>query len=265
MVFALCVSAALPGGAISGADAVPRGPGGAGGAAATRARRFRWAAGRARSLRRALRRCGAARCASPARAWGVFSGLRVVWGELSVAPGRTARGGGGFRSGGLPQGFLCGFFVQSPGRSRMAVRPVRGEAEACVSSRRPRLGSAWLGALWQFGVRSLGKAQTRHPTCASLRIQSHLSDPRIMQSMLLLFACSAVALLPAPARQHRARGVVRMGWGDPPVCEPRPRSDFCARCTPSTRLAVGTPIARAGLVRGDHQIEHRGLRRPPRD
>ena len=89
-------SAALPGGAISGADAVPRAPGGAGGAAATRARRFRWAAGRARSLRRALRRCGAARCASPARAWGAFSGRRVVWWELSVAPGRTARGGGGF-------------------------------------------------------------------------------------------------------------------------------------------------------------------------
>ena len=37
-----------------------------------------------------------------------------------------------------------------------------------------------------------------------------------MQSMLLLFACSAVALLPAPARQHRARPLM-MGWGDPPV------------------------------------------------
>jgi len=89
-------SAALWGGAISGADAVPRAPGGAGGAAATRARRFRWVAGRARSLRRALRRCGAADAPLPARAWGVFSGRRVVWRELSVAPGRTARGGGGF-------------------------------------------------------------------------------------------------------------------------------------------------------------------------
>ena len=72
-----------------------------------------------------------------------------------------------------------------------------------------------------------------------------------MTRSLLLFACSAVALL--PSRQQHKRSVMRMGWGDPPVCEPRPRSDFCARCTPSTRrpprrwrlsfLSVGAPIA----------------------
>jgi NAD(P)H-flavin reductase len=54
-----------------------------------------------------------------------------------------------------------------------------------------------------------------------------------MTRSLLLFACSAVALL--PSRQQHKRSVMRMGWGDPPVCEPRPRSGFCARCTPSTR------------------------------
>ena len=139
------------------------------------------------------------------------------------------------RSGGLPQGFLCGFFVQSPSRSRTAARPVRGEGEACVSS---RSAQPWvqlgMGSL-AFWCALLAKRKPDNQPARRSVSQSHLSDPRIMQSMLLLFACSAVALLPAPARQHRARGVVRMGWGDPPVCEPRPRSGFCARCTPSTR------------------------------
>ena len=47
-----------------------------------------------------------------------------------------------------------------------------------------------------------------------------LASPSAARSRLLNqvgFACSATALLPAPARQHRARGVMRMGWGDPPV------------------------------------------------
>ena len=43
-----------------------------------------------------------------------------------------------FGAVGCPQGFYCGFFVRSPGRSRRAARPVRGEGEACVSSRRPQ-------------------------------------------------------------------------------------------------------------------------------
>ena len=120
------------------------------------------------------------------------------------------------RIGGLPPSvFYVVFFVQSS-RSRTAARPVRGAAEGCVSSRsRPTFGAAWP---WLSGILvcSLGKAQTRQPACASRRIKSHLSDPRIMQSMLLLLACSAVALLPAPARQHRGRAL-QMGWGDPPV------------------------------------------------
>ena len=202
---------------------------------------------------------------------GVFGIACGAWGALRGAGAHCWRGRRLFGVVGCPQGFYAGP-CRSPGRSRTAARPVRGSIEACVSS---RSAQPWvqlgMGSL-AFWCALLAKRKPDNQPARRSVSQSHLSDPRIMQSMLLLFACSAVALLPAPARQHRARGVVRMGWGDPPVCEPRPRSGFCARCTPSTRrpprrwrLRHRWLDTRAGLVRGDHQIEHRGLRGTPRD
>ena len=91
------------------------------------------------------------RCASPARAWGVFSGRRVVWWELSVVPGDVLAGGGGSSDWwAAPSVFYVVSFVQSPGRSRTAARRVRGAAEACVSSRRLRVGFSFSCslALW---------------------------------------------------------------------------------------------------------------------
>ena len=38
-----------------------------------------------------------------------------------------------------------------------------------------------------------------------------------MARSLLLLACAATALRPAPSRQQHKRSVMRMGWGDPPV------------------------------------------------
>ena len=154
------------------------------------------------------------RCASHlARAWGAFSGRRVVWGELSVAPVRTARGGGGrSERWAAPKVFIVVSLSSRPVAvvSRPDWSVVR--ARRAFHSGGPSLSAGWH---WLSGILvcSLGKAQTRQPTCASLRIKSHLCEPTTMQSMLLLFACSATALLPAPARQHRARGVMRMGWG----------------------------------------------------
>ena len=196
--------------------------------------------------------------ASQARAWGAFSGLRVVWGELSVAPGGTARGGGGSSERWAAQGFLCGFFVQSPGRSRTAARRVRGKLETCVS--RALAASALSLAILLSVILALAsgcalrvdldltglqrlrrrKEPLQLKRCRALSsahdntsfATEHCTNT--MARSLLLLACAATALVPTSRQQHK-RSVMRMGWGDPPVCEPRPRSGFCARCTPSTQ------------------------------
>ena len=152
------------------------------------------------------------RCASSESVGGVFG---IAWappGALRGAGTHCWRGRRFFGVVGCPPGF---YVVSCPvARSQSYRGPTgpwlnRGVRFARSASPLPWLGSLLSGNL----VCSLGKAQTRQPTCASLRIQSHLCEPTTMQSMLLLFACSATALLPAPARQHRARGVMRMGWG----------------------------------------------------
>ncbi len=117
----------------SGAGCAKRPGGGAGGAVA----RVRVGFG---GLRGVFARCAhsggsvALQMRLSSESVGVFSGLRGRRRELSVAPGRTA--GGGRRFFGLvgcPLGVLYNFFVQSPVRSLIAARPVRGAAEACVS------------------------------------------------------------------------------------------------------------------------------------
>ena len=84
---------------------------------------------------------------------GVFSGRRVVWWELSVVPGDVLAGGGGCSERWAAPRFFRWFFVQSPGRSRIAARPVRGAAEACVSR---ALAASPLSfaifALWHLGM-----------------------------------------------------------------------------------------------------------------
>jgi hypothetical protein len=128
-----CVSA---GGALVPARAAPNARGGAP-AVRGRACASVSAGGAAFSLAaRTAEEAWRCRCASHTRAWGAFSGLRGRRRELSVAPGRTAGGGGGFSERwAAPKGFFYVVSVQSPGRSRTAARPVRGEGEACVSSR----------------------------------------------------------------------------------------------------------------------------------
>ena len=64
---------------------------------------------------------------------GVFGTACGVGGALGGAGTHCSRGRRSFGAVGCPQGFYCGFFVQSPGRSRIAARLVRGEGEACVS------------------------------------------------------------------------------------------------------------------------------------
>jgi len=88
---------------------------------------------------------------SLARAWGAFSGSRVVRGELSVAPGRTAGGGGG-----------CSEWWAAP---KVFMRVLAGRPVAVVprpdrSLARPRRRAfhraargalLCLAALWHFG------------------------------------------------------------------------------------------------------------------
>ena len=77
---------------------------------------------------------------------GVWCGGSSRWRRDALLAGAAVG-----RSGGLPQGFLCGFVVQAPGRSRSATRPVRGEGEACVSARGAWGSPRGLAALWHFG------------------------------------------------------------------------------------------------------------------
>jgi len=120
-----------------------------------RARRFRRAARRLRSTRTQRRRRGAADAPLQREHGGCFRDGVWCGGSCRSCPETSWRGAAVVRSGGLPQGFLCGFFVQSPGRSRTAARRVRGAAEACVSSRRLRVGlslpcslALWPLAFW---------------------------------------------------------------------------------------------------------------------
>ena len=158
---------------------------------------------------------------------------------------------------GCPLVFFCGFFVQSPGRSRAAARTIRCEGEACVSARARYSALAFaICSLvhwhWHLAVLCLDLdlnrlRQLRHhkeplqlKRCRALSsahdntsfATEHCTNT--MARSLLLLACATTALVPTSRQQHK-RSVMRMGWGDPPVCEPRPRSDFRARCTPSTR------------------------------
>ena len=117
-----------------------------------RARRFRRAARRLRSTRTQRRRRGAADAPLQRERGGCFRDGVWCGGSCRSCPETSWRGAAVVRSGGLPQGFLCGFFVQSPGRSRIAARPSRGEGEACVSRvSRPRLGLCHFCSLY-FGI-----------------------------------------------------------------------------------------------------------------
>ena len=105
---------------------------------------------RLRSTRTQRRRRGAADAPLQRERGGCFRDGVWCGGSCRSCPETSWRGAAVVRSGGLPQGFLCGFFVQSPGRSRTAARRVRGAAEACVSSRRLRVGFSFSCslALW---------------------------------------------------------------------------------------------------------------------
>ena len=172
--------------------------------------------------------------------------------------GHRWRGAAVFRSGGLPPPSFGPFVRQSPGRSRIATRPIRGAAEACVS--RALAASALSLAILLSVILALAsgcalrvdldltglqrlrrrKEPLQLKRCRALSsahdntsfATEHCTNT--MARSLLLLACATTALVPTSRQQHK-RSVMRMGWGDPPVCEPRPRSDFCARCTPSTR------------------------------
>ena len=186
---------------------------------------------------------------------GVFGTACGVVGALRGAGTHCSRGRRVFGFVGCPKVFL---WFLCPGRSRTAARPVRGAAEACVS--RALAASALSFAIFALTLAlALGCAlpldldlnwsqqlrRRREPLklkrCRALSSahDNHLfateqHGTKTMARVLLLLAGAATALMPAPARQHK-RSVMRMGWGDPPVCEPRPRSGFCARCTPSTQ------------------------------
>ena len=90
-----------------------------------------------------------------------------------------------------------------------------------------------------------------------------------MARFLLLFACSAVALL--PSRQQHKRSVMRMGWGDPPVCE-RVRDPTFAharhrrsnhRLIPAQVWSEATIKSNTEACAGHRAIELEVRRRPP--
>ena len=96
------------------------------------------------------------RCASlTSESVGAFSGLRVVWGELSVAPGRTARGGGGWSERWAAPRFFMWFLcpVARPQSYRGPTDPWRGgSVRFRALGPAPACGLALLS--WQIGVLS---------------------------------------------------------------------------------------------------------------
>ena len=248
-------SAALPGRVISGAGGPARFPRGGGGAGArvrvgfdglrgACARRGHSGDGVALQMRLSSESVG-----------GVFGTACGVVGAVGRARRRPGGGRRLFGAVGCPKVFYVVSLSSRPVavvsrpdravvRARRAFRASRGLALAFAIFALCTLALA-LGCALPLDLDLDRLQRLRHhkePLLAKTltRSQQRARHPHLfatehcktmMARSLLLFACSAVALL--PSRQQHKRSVMRMGWGDPPVCEPRPRSDFCARCTPS--------------------------------
>jgi len=103
------------------------------------------------------------RCASlPSESvGGVFGTAWAPAGALCRAWMHCWRGRRLFGAVGCPPFFFCGFFVQPPGRSRTAARPVRGAAEACAFRRRASCPQA-CSPCCQIGVLSVPAQTNEH-------------------------------------------------------------------------------------------------------
>ena len=170
---------------------------------------------------------------------GVFGTACGAEGALGGAGTHCSRGRRLFGAVGCPPGFLCGLFVQSPGRSRIADRLVGGAAEACVSSRRPKCSLAFGSLAFWCALLAKRKPDNRP---ARRSVSNRIS---LIQESCNRCSCSSHAAPPRCCRRlhgNTARAA-SCAWAGACV-----EINQCAGCTRHFTSSLGDDVRRPGSV-----------------